>query len=157
MKNLAKVLMSLVAVMLISTSVFAIDPPADVEGTVTLEVAEYLVFDLGETGDLNFDFHKLDAADPEAQSTTVYVQSNVSWTASVKATASDLEGVDGLGIAVLTIDGSPMALNAPVSKSSAMTANVSFEYDFEITGNPVPGTYVTNLLYSVAKTAITTP
>ena len=58
MKNLAKVLMSLVVVMLISLSVSAQVAPDNQYGIVTLDVAEYLVFDLGETADLNFDFHK---------------------------------------------------------------------------------------------------
>lgn len=145
MKNLAKGLMSLVVVMLISVSAFAQLNGDNKLGSVTLEVESYLVFTLDNEA-LEFTYNALTPELLVPKATTVMVQSNINWIASVAKTADVLPA----GI-TLMCESAPMpAVGSTVDKSGIKTQNVTFTYDFEVTGNPGPATYITPLTYSIA-------
>jgi len=151
MKNLLKITMSLAMVLLISTSVFAIDPPTapNINGSVSLEVQSFLNFTLTNPA-LVFTYNHETASAPLTQATTVVVGSNIDWTASVVRTDNPLP--TGVTLQVST-DGTSYinmpVINDPLSVNGSMINDVVFNYDFVFTGNPLPDTYLTHLTYSV--------
>ena len=152
MKSVVKksmgLLMGILMVLLISSSVYANDPPPDKNGIVTVVITEYLVFSVWQPN-FGLTVNKLYDYTPPEKTSTVAVKSNIDWIASVVATSSDLVGKEDLGIGVLKIDNVPMEIGKKYSKSGSKTENKEFKYRVEIPGNPAPGYYHTYLTYSV--------